>query len=188
MKGMNQKVFKIKLRDLTERPDVHGNREGKEVYQKLYSIVEENPETKLFEISLDGIEKSDASFPRESVVSIAKQFHGEKVFFITGVKLDDKDLIDNWHAAAFIKKQPLTIWFNDIYKTIGPELSSSMTELLQLILDKEETTTSEIVTALNISAPNASSKLKKLASDGYILRIERKASTGGLEYVYRSIK
>lgn len=188
MKHMNQNTFKINLRDLTERPDVHGNREGKEVYQKLYNIVEENPEVKLFEISLDGIEKSDASFPRESVVSIAKQFRGEKVFFLTGVAIDDKDLIDNWHAAAFIKKQPITIWFNGTYKTIGPELSSAMTELLLLILDKEETTTSEIALALNISSPNASSKLKKLANDGYILRVERIASTGGLEYVYQPIK
>ena len=41
---MNQNIYKINLRDLTERPDVHGNREGKEVYLKLYNIVEENSE------------------------------------------------------------------------------------------------------------------------------------------------
>lgn len=185
---MNQNVVTINLRDLTKRPDVHGNREGKEVYQQLYNIVEDNPESKLFEISLKEITKSDASFPRESVVSIAKQFRGEKGFFITGVDPDDKDLIDNWHYAALIKMQPITIWFNGSYKTLGPELSSAMTELLLLILDREETTTSDISKAFNISAPNASSKLKKLANDGYILRIERIALTGGLEYVYRSIK
>ncbi|MBR8842860.1 helix-turn-helix domain-containing protein [Pseudoalteromonas sp. JC3] len=185
---MNQNKIQIKLRDLTARSDIHGNREGKEVYQKLLEIIQNHPESSLVEISLDGITRSDASFPRESVVSIARQFSGEKGVYLVGIDPEDNDLLDNWHYAALFKKQPLTVWFDDKYKTLGPTLTSSMTSVLEYVLLRNETTASDIAIQFDISIPNASSKLKKLAQDGYILRIEKVASSGGIEFVYSPIK
>ncbi|MGS0724767.1 MarR family transcriptional regulator [Shewanella sp. 0m-11] len=185
---MNQNIVQLKLRDYTARADVHGNQEGKIVYRSLLEALESYPDTKLFEISLADITRTDASFPRESVVALAKQFRGEKGFFLTGLSIDDRDFIDNWHYAALIKKQPLTVWFKEGYKTLGPELSSAMTEILSYILGKGETTTSEVAKFFDLTAPNASSKLKKLANDGYILRVEQVASSGGMEFVYCPIK
>ncbi|KPC06070.1 Uncharacterized protein AC500_2039 [Pseudomonas amygdali pv. lachrymans] len=40
---------------------------------------------------------------------------------------------------------------------------------------------------LEISVPNASTKLKKLLDQGYILRAEETAESGGIEYVYHAI-
>ncbi|MCG7566603.1 ArsR family transcriptional regulator [Pseudoalteromonas sp. CnMc7-15] len=185
---MNQNTLPIKLRDLTARSDVHGNREGKEVYQKLLELIQSHPESNLVEISLDGITRSDASFPRESVVSIARQFSGEKGVYLVGVDPEDSDLLDNWHYAALFKKQPLTVWFGDQYKALGPQLTSSMASILSYVLGRKETTASDISMHFDISVPNASSKLKKLAQDGYILRIEKVAASGGIEFVYSPIK
>jgi hypothetical protein len=185
---MNQNIIQLRLRDYTARADVHGNKEGKLVYQSLLEQVENYPDASLFEISLAGITRTDASFPRESVVALAKQFRGEKGFYLTGISFEDRDFIDNWHYAALIKKQPLTIWFKDSYRTLGPELSSSMTEILSFILRREETTTSDIVKKFELTAPNASSKLKKLSNDGYILRVEKIAPSGGMEFIYCPIK
>lgn len=185
---MNQNRLKIKLRDLTARSDVHGNREGKEVYFKLLELIQNHPEYDLVEISLAGISKSDASFPRESVVSIARQFSGDKGIYLVDIDPNDSDLLDNWHYAALFKKQPLTVWFGDQYKALGPSLTDNMETLLKYVLDKKHVTASDVAITFDISVPNASSKLKKLATDGYILRIEKVAPSGGIEFVYSPIK
>ncbi|MBL4764702.1 MAG: DNA-binding protein [Colwellia sp.] len=185
---MKQNILKLKLRDYTERDDVNGNKEGKAVYISLLNEIDKHPDSNLIEISLSNITKTDASFPRESVVSIAKQFRGEKGFYLTGVSVEDRDFLDNWHYAAIAKKQPLTVWFKDGYQTLGPELSGSMTEILSFALKQTEVTASSISVRFDITVPNASSKLKKLANDGYILRVERIAPSGGKEYIYCPIK
>lgn len=177
----------IFLRELTERSDAHGSEEGKLVYDKLLNIVNQNPATSIFRISLDGIEMTDASFPRESVVAIAKQFRDEgKYFLITGTV--NNDLIDNWNYAALARQQPLVLWSKNIHRFLGPEPSTGLKDTLSTVFKKQEVTTPEIAELTGVSTPNASSKLKKLAILGYIYRAERTAETGGIEYVYRHIK
>ena len=185
---MKQKILRLKLRDYTVRDDVHGNREGRAVYSALLQDIDNHQDFNLVEISLAGISRTDASFPRESVVSIAKQFRGDKGIYLTGISAENRDLLDNWHYAALAKKQPITVWFSNDYQTLGPELSASMTEILSYVLTQSEITAANISTKFDITVPNASSKLKKLANDGYILRIERVASSGGMEFVYCPIK
>ena len=70
---MKQKPFMIELREYTKDDHVFGNREGKEIYQKLLEVVESHPSQKVFGVSLGGVIATDASFPRESIVSLAKQ-------------------------------------------------------------------------------------------------------------------
>jgi predicted transcriptional regulator len=41
---------------------------------------------------------------------------------------------------------------------------------------------------MNLSVQNASSKLKKLVDDGYILRFEETAESGGIEFIYQAIE
>jgi predicted transcriptional regulator len=40
---------------------------------------------------------------------------------------------------------------------------------------------------LKISVPNASTKLKKLLDNGYLLRAEEAAESGGIEFMYHAI-
>lgn len=183
---MNQNSVVVKLRAFTTSERPFGNSEGKVVFRKLADYVEQHPHTQIFGISFDGIEATDASFPRESVVSVAKQFRGERGIYLLDVT--DRDLIDNWNYAARAKDQPLVIWHGSEYEVIGPELSQSARALVNYVLDKGSVLASQAAADLDITVQNASTRLKNLVKDGYVLRAEEAAETGGIEYVYRAIR
>lgn len=176
----------IKLRDFLEEPIAIGNQEGREVYQALLKDIDKNPQISIFEISLAGVDATDASFPRESIVSLAKNLRGEKAFYLTNFK--NKDLIDNWQYGAEAKEQPLLIHHESKKFWIGPKVNSATQELLDFIYEQQKFTTSLIANHFDVSIPNASMKLKKLFNQGYILGEKETASSGGHEFVYRPIK
>ena len=179
--------MKIKLIDLTKRADVHGTNEGKDVYQKLIDIVSSNLNEDVFDISLDGITKTDASFPRESILAVAKQYRDEgKWFFVSGDMT--ADMWFNWNCAAEFKEQPLVVWSNKNYKIVGPKAGASLVGVIDIVMKNTEVTAADVASELELSVPNASSKLKKLSTKGYISRCERVAESGGIEFVYRAIK
>ncbi|MFV3305164.1 winged helix-turn-helix domain-containing protein [Pseudomonas sp. NY15181] len=182
---MNQKSITVKLIDFTEDDHPFGNVQGKATFGKLTEFVDTHPQYSIFGVSLAGIEATDASFPRESVVAVAKLFKGERGFFLKDLK--SRDLLDNWSYAAQAKDIPLTVWANDGYDIIGPEISSSTRALLDCVLSQRSVTAAKVAEALKISVPNASTKLKKLKDQGYILRAEEAAESGGIEYVYLAI-
>eukprot|EP01031_Cornospumella_fuschlensis_P015102 gene15102-18453_t len=141
---MNQKTLTVKLRDFTEDDHPFGNVQGKATFGKLLDFVHSHPQYSVFGISLSGIEATDASFPRESVVAVAKLFRGERGFFLKDVK--SRDLLDNWSYAAQAKEIPLTVWAEDSYQVIGPEISSSTRELLDCVLPQRAARASSCVT------------------------------------------
>ncbi|WP_114972232.1 winged helix-turn-helix domain-containing protein [Rhodoferax ferrireducens] len=183
---MNQKSVIIKLRTLTKNARPFGNSEGKDVFRALMDFVEQNVTVHVFGVSLDGIEATDASFPRESVISVAKQLRGEKGFYLAD--LTNRDLIDNWNYAAQAKEQPLVIWSNGSFEIIGPVLSKSTRELVEYVLVKGPALATQVANDLGLSVPNASTRLKNLVLDGYIRRTEDVAESGGIEYKYSAIK
>lgn len=183
---MNQKSLVVNLRDFTSSDRPFGNGEGKEVFRRLAELVERNPDVDVFGVSLEGIEATDASFPRESVVSLAKQLRGEKGFYIKS--LYNRDLIDNWSYAAQAKQQPLVIWNDAEFEIIGPEINQSTRELVEYVLRKGAVLASQAAADLNLSVPNASTRLKNLVSQGYLMRSEDVAESGGIEFRYRAIK
>jgi len=149
-------------------------------------LVDNSPGTEVFGISLDGIEATDASFPRESVISVAKQLRGEKGFYLTD--LFNRDLIDNWSYAARAKDQPLVIWNNGDFEIIGPELNKSTRDLVEYVLGKGAVLATQVANDLGLSIPNASTRLKNLVMQGFIRRTEDVADSGGIEYKYSAIK
>lgn len=183
---MNQNSLVVRLRDFTSTEFPYGNNEGKAVFQKLSDFVERNPDVRVFGISLDGIAATDASFPRESVVSLAKQLRGEKGFFLAS--LSNRDLIDNWSYAARAKEQPLVIWNDQNFEIIGPEVGKSTRDLVEYVLRNGTVLASQVANDLDMSVQNASTRLKNLVSQGYLLRSEDVASTGGIEFKYSAIK
>jgi hypothetical protein len=182
MKLMNQSKATIRLRDYMERDDGWGNAEGREVYQKLLKAVEGHPGKWIFRISLGGMRRTDASFPRESVVELAKRFRGQKGFCL--VDVPNQDLMDNWEAAALKRAQPLTVWRDDQPEIIGPAPTRGNQRLLDFILSVHETAAVEAARALGLKLTNVSTKLKQLQDGGYILRRDESAPTGGVEYRY----
>lgn len=181
MKPMNQ-MATIRLRDFMERDDGWGNEEGREVHQKLLRAVENEAGKLVFRISLAGIRRTDASFPRESVVELARRFRGEKGFCL--IDVPSRDLLDNWEAAALKRQQPLTVWRGNSPVIIGPQPSRGNRALLDYILSVCHATAATATKALNLKLTNVSSKLKQLFDEGFILRGNEVSPTGGVEYRY----
>jgi hypothetical protein len=183
---MNQNSVVVKLCDLTDSDRPFGNSEGKLVFRKLSDYVDEHPHTQVFGVSFDGIEATDASFPRESVVALAKQLRGERGIYL--IDVENRDLIDNWDYAAKAKDQPLVVWHDSGYEVIGPELSQSARTLLDYVLSKGSVLASQVATDLDMTVQNASTRLKNLVRDGFLLRTEEAADTGGIEFKYLAIR
>jgi hypothetical protein len=98
-------------------------------------------------------------------------------------------LLDNWDYAAKAKNQPVIVHKSGHqYDVIGPELSEGMRELLDFVMKEGVVTTSKVAKNFDISAQNASAKLKRLFLTGLVLGSKESAETGGVEYVYRAIK
>lgn len=182
---MNQNSVIVDLRTFTNSETPFGNIEGKDVFRKLVDCAEAHPHARMFGISLKLIEATDASFPRESVVSFAKQFRGERGVFL--LDLQDRDLIDNWTYAARAKEQPLPIWNENRYEIIGPELNISAQALVDCVYKNRSVVASQVAADLGLSVPNASTRLKNLATSGYVLRTEEAAESGGIEFKYQAI-
>ena len=132
----------ISLVELLNDEYAVGNAEGRAVFQKLAQHIDNNPAQVVFGISLKGVKFTDASFPRESVISIAKLYRAEKGFYLTDFL--DKDLIDNWDYAAKAKEQPLIIWDGGRFTLIGPNINNSVRELLEYVNKQGEVTTSKV--------------------------------------------
>ena len=155
---MNQKYMHLNLRDFTKNDHPFGNVQGKDTYRKLADHLD--------------------------VVALAKAYRGEKGFFLES--LTNRDLLDNWNYAAQAKDQPLTVWNGKGYEILGHP-SETVKELVAIVLSKGQVTAAKVASELGISVPNASTKLKKLVNQGYVLRIDEVAESGGTEYLYLGI-
>jgi len=176
----------IKLADLVGGDAAFGNEEGREVFQKLSKELDSYPGKKIFGISLEGIGRTDASFPRESVISLAKAKRGEKGFYL--LDFTSKDLMDNWDYAAKAKDQPIIVLVEGGYEVIGPDLYAGAKDLLGFIMKEGVVTTSKVADKFGVSVQNASAKLKKLHMRGIIMGAKEVAESGGMEFVYKAIK
>lgn len=183
---MNQNSIVVNLRRFTDSERPFGNIQGKVVFRKLADFVEQHAATKIVGVSLEDIEATDASFPRESVVSLAKHLRGEVGIYLLG--LHNRDLIDNWDYAARAKDQPLVIWRDSGYEVIGPEQTPATKQLVDYVLERGAVLASQAAADLNLSVQNASTRLKNLVKDGYLMRVEEAAATGGIEFQYCAIK
>ena len=186
MNKMKQTKAIIKLRKFTTDDHPFGNKEGREVYAKLANYIDTHPAMNIIGVSLEDIIATDASFPRESVISLAKSLRGEKGFYLTDFLT--KDIIDNWDYAAKAKEQPLIVQVKDGYEVIGLDITTGVRELMDFIMKQGTVTTSMVADKFDLSAQNASGKLKKLHIQGLVLGTKEIAESGGVEYVYTAIK
>ena len=188
MNEMNATII-INLYDLLGDSTAFGNDEGREVYQKLCTEIDKHPQNQIWGISLQGISRTDASFPRESVISLAKARRGEKGFFL--LDFASKDLRDNWDYAAKAKEQPMIVLEganSSKYELIGPIFAEGTKPLLDFIMQSSSVTTARVADHFGISAQNASAKLKKLNNQGLLIGTKSVAESGGIEFVYTPIR
>ena len=136
----------------------------------------------VFAVSLKGIERNDISFASETVVEIAKRFRGNKGFCLKDVI--DKDMLENWDAAAAKKGQPVMVWRDKLANVIGVRPSQGNTTTFDYVMSKGSVTTSDVADALDLQVTNASTKLKQLWEQGFLLRRQENAESGGVEFRY----
>jgi hypothetical protein len=183
---MNEGVCVLELREAMDRPEGWGRDQGREVYQRLLRSVEETPGTLVFRISMKEVQRVDISFASETIVELARRYRGTKGFCL--VDLTDPDLIENLDAAAARKKQPLLIWAGTSARLIGGDPTQGCREAYQFALGRPQTRAAEFAEAKQgMSIANASMKFKQLWEQGFLLRQESSADSGGVEYVYRRI-
>jgi hypothetical protein len=182
---MNE-IVRLRLTDfLGGESEAWGNDLGREVFAQLLAEVERHPGALVFEVSLAGIRRTDASFPRESVVELARRFRKQFAFVVTDPI--DEDLLFNWDSAAGKKEQPLFVKGNDgSWKVLGPQLSSAKERLLEYVMKNKKVRTAQVAADLYLKISNASTQLRDLWEMGYVLRREEVADSGGVEFVYLS--
>lgn len=182
---MNE-VARLRLADyLGAGREGWGNEQGREVFAQLLRAVEQHPGAQVFEISLKDVKRTDASFPRESVVELARRFRKQLGFVLTDFPNDD--LLYNWLVAADKKQQPLFVRGKKGWDVIGGELSPAKKALLDYVMSHKAVRTSQLAADLGLKTTNASTQLKDLWEMGYVLRHEETAESGGVEYVYLAI-
>ena len=104
------------------------------------------------------------------------------------VDLDDPDLIENFEAAALKKDQPIFLWGVGSPRVLGPQPSHGNREAFQFAIDRGTVKASEFSESRDgMSIANASTKFKQLFERGFLLRQERAAETGGIEYRYHCV-
>ena len=179
---VKQNPITILLRDLMDGEDGWGTPAGRRLYDRLLRQVEQHPGGEVFRVSLRGVRRTDASFPREGFMELARRFRGKTTFFLTDA--DNQDLLENWDAAARKTEQPVLVLTEDNFQLLGPALSEGMRPLFELVFASSGITTAEAAAKLNQSIPNVSNKMKALWECGYIMRAENVAASGGIEFEY----
>lgn len=185
MGSMNETRTTISLRGQMDAPYGWGRDQGREVFQGLIKQVEAHPGSLVIEVSLKGVERTDISFASETVVELAKRYRGNKGFLLSHVV--DDDLLENWEAAAAKKSQPLMVWDGAKLKVIGAQPSQGNAVTFEYVLAKGSATAAEIANAFDFQITNASTKLKQLWEQGFLLRRQESAESGGVEFRYFSI-
>jgi hypothetical protein len=186
MASMNERVSVLALREFMDRSDGWGRDQGRGVYQRLLRAVEAGAGSVVIKISMKGVQRVDISFASETIVELARRYRGTKGICLT--ELTDPDIIENIDAAAAKKSQPLLIWHDDTVRLLGAQPKQGCREAFDFALQRRQARAAEFAQAKkNISIANASMKFKQLWEQGFLLRQESTADTGGVEFVYQRI-
>ena len=182
---MNEKADVILLRSCMDDAEGWGRAQGREVHQRLIDAVEKKPAVVVYKVSTKDVKRVDISFASETVVELARRYRGAKGVCL--VDLLDADQIENWEAAALKKEQPIMIWASDKARVLGPQPSAGNKEAFEFAMGRENFRAAEFAEAKGMLIANASMKFKQLWEQGFILRRESTAESGGIEFHYSRI-
>jgi hypothetical protein len=184
MNAMNQESNPaLCLADLMGHPDGWGRSQGREVFRSLVEHVESRPGVRVFFVSLNGVRRTDISFASETLVELAKRYRGNKGFCLTD--MTDADMVENWDAAARKASQPIMVLeSNGQLRVLGIEPTPGNQGAFRFALERTSSRATEFAAATGIGITNASTKFKQLWEQGFLLRRENLAASGGFEFEY----
>lgn len=162
-----------------------GRPQGRAVQERLVSFVEGKPGQRVFRISMEGVKQIDASFASEAVVEPVRRYRGSKGICL--VDLTDQEMRFNIELAAERVNTPVAVWCNGSTEMIGGKPSPGTREALQFALERPLVRATEFAERANVSIANASTKFKQLWEQGFLMRSEGAADSGGVEFVYERI-
>jgi len=163
-----------------------GRPQGRSVFEKLVSFVEGHPGQSLFKLSMEGVERIDGSFASEAIVELVRRYLGMKGICLT--ELADDENRFNIDLAATRMDVPIAVWNQGAIDIIGSKPSSGTREALEFALSRLEARAADFVGVnANVSIANASTKFKQLWEQGFLMRSESAADSGGVEFLYRRI-
>lgn len=181
LRGVKQAV-ELRLRAAMDSNDGWGRAAGRRAYTQLLGSLDAESSNDPVVLSLGGIVHLDMSFAAETIVAIAKLHGSARGFCISDVS--DPDLLENIDAAAKRAGQPLIAITPHGPTILGPSPTAGTSKALQIIIRYKRAKAVDIARDLNTSLANASNKLKLLWSEGFVMRQEESAATGGKEYIY----
>ena len=159
--------------------------EGREVAEKLVSALEAAPELRLVRLSIEGVELVGSSFASEAIVEVIKRYRQVKGICL--VDLSDSEIRSDIDMAAGRVGVPITVWNEKQVEVIGLKPSAGSREALEYALSRSEVRTASFAEKAGISIANASTKFKQLWEQGFLMRTESAADSGGVEFLYRRI-
>lgn len=163
---------------------------GVEVREKLLTEIKRHPKVDIIYLSMRGIHVVDASFSREAIIRTIKTFRGELGFCLTDI--DNSEYLDNFVAGVMKLDQPIFIKLPDRIELISPFYpkgpSKGNQEVLDYVNAHNMVTATMLKSDLHLKLTNASSKLKQLLEQGYLLRKQDTAISGGVEFKYFAIQ
>jgi hypothetical protein len=176
----------IRLIDLMDGATSGWDREqAVPVAAKLVSKLESMSDQRTAKISMAGVERMDASFASEAIVEVIGRFRKSKGVCL--VDLSNSAIRLNIDLAAERIGVPITVWNGAEVAVIGLKPSAGNREALDYALSRPEVRTATFADVAGISIANASTKFKQLWEQGFLMRIEGAAESGGVEFLYRRI-
>lgn len=134
---------------------------------------------------MDGVKQVDASFASEAIVELIRRYRGIKGICL--IDLVDPEMKFNIELAAERVSLPVAVWKDGSIEMIGGKPSPGNREALQFALERPQARAAEFADHANFSIANASTKFKQLWEQGFLVRSESAADSGGVEFVYRRI-
>lgn len=166
--------------DLSENELVLGSKAGAELLAKLRACTLEK--YTILHLSFEGIRCIDACAVRESLASLQKMNIGKLGIVVTNI--ENQDVIDNLLLGFKAKGLPLITLNSDYTVSVHTNGITTAKPVLEHIYKTGETTTSTLIKPFDLSAPNASAKLKKLSENGFLNCRKETAESGGIEYIF----
>jgi hypothetical protein len=162
-----------------------GRAQGSAVSARLMAHFDSVPDQRVVRISMEGVERLDASFASEAIVEVIKRYRKTKGICL--VDLANSGIRLNIDLAAERVGVPVTVWNGKDVEVIGLKPSMGNREALDYILGHAGVRAAEFAEHAGISIANASTKLKQLWEQWFVMRSESAADSGGVEFLYRRI-
>ena len=162
-----------------------GREQGRAVYEKLVSAIDRDGGRQVVKISMKGVEQMNASFASEAIVELMGRYRRTRGICLTDVA--DKNIQYDIDVAADRAKVPVTVWDGAKVTTLGLKPSAGNREALDYALGRAEVRAASFAEANGLSIANASTKFKQLWEQGFLMRREGAADSGGVEFLYSRI-